>query len=64
MYPLRARRAVSFRTPCRRIARDSFAPLAKEARDWTRGEPLSFKDPRAGGIGVAAFVVLTALADR
>jgi len=40
------------------------ASLGKEARDWTRGEPFSFKDLTADGIGIAAVVALTALADR
>ena len=40
------------------------ASLVKEARDWTRGEPFSFKDLAADGIGIALVVALTALADR
>ena len=40
------------------------ASLGKEARDWTRGEPFSFKDLAADGIGIAVVVALTALADR
>jgi uncharacterized protein YfiM (DUF2279 family) len=40
------------------------ASLGKEARDWTRGEPFSFKDLAADGLGIAAVVALTALADR
>src|SRR5918996_444520 len=41
------------------------ASLGKEARDrWTRGEPFSFKDLAADGIGIALAVALTALADR
>ena len=40
------------------------ASLVKEARDWTRGESFSFKDLGADGIGIAVFVVLTALANR
>jgi hypothetical protein len=37
---------------------------ALEARDWTRGEPSSFKDLIADAIGVAAVVALAAVADR
>ncbi|HET6360904.1 MAG TPA: hypothetical protein VFH11_02490 [Gemmatimonadota bacterium] len=40
------------------------ASLGKEARDWTRGEPFSFKDLAADAIGIVAVVALTALADR
>ncbi len=40
------------------------ASLGKEAHDWTRGEPFSFKDLAADGIGIAALMALTALADR
>ena len=40
------------------------ASLGKEALDWTRGEPFSFKDLVADCIGIAAVVALTALADR
>ena len=40
------------------------ASLGKEARDWTRGEPFSFKDLAADGLGIALVVALTALADR
>jgi uncharacterized protein YfiM (DUF2279 family) len=39
------------------------ASLGKEARDWTRGEPFSFKDLLADGVGIALVVALTALAD-
>jgi uncharacterized protein YfiM (DUF2279 family) len=40
------------------------ASLGKEAHDWTRGEPFSFKDLAADGLGIAVVVALTALADR
>jgi uncharacterized protein YfiM (DUF2279 family) len=40
------------------------ASLGKETRDWTRGEPFSFKDLAADGLGIAVVVALTALADR
>lgn len=40
------------------------ASIGKEARDWTRGEPFSFKDLTADAIGIAAVVALTAIADR
>lgn len=36
----------------------------RDADRWTRGEPFSFKDPAADGIGIAAVVALTAVADR
>lgn len=39
------------------------ASVGKEARDWTRGEPFSFKDLVADCIGIAAVVALTAIAD-
>ena len=41
------------------------ASLAKEALDrWTQDEPFSFKDLAADAVGIAAFVALTAVADR
>lgn len=40
------------------------ASIGKEARDWTRGEPFSFKDLAADAIGIAAVVALTAAMDR
>lgn len=40
------------------------ASLGKETRDWTRGEPFSFKDLAADGVGIAAVAALTAVADR
>ena len=40
------------------------ASIRKEARDWTRGEPFSFKDLIAAAIRIAAVVALTAVADR
>lgn len=41
------------------------ATLGKEAYDrWTRGGRFSFKDLAAGAAGVAAFVALSAAADR
>jgi uncharacterized protein YfiM (DUF2279 family) len=41
------------------------ASLAKEALDrWTQDEPFSFKDLVADAIGIAAFVALSAAADR
>lgn len=41
------------------------AAVAKEAYDrWTQGESFSFKDLAAGAAGLAAFVALSAAADR
>ena len=41
------------------------ASLAKEAMDrWTQQERFSFKDLAADAIGIAAFVALSAAADR
>lgn len=41
------------------------ASLAKEALDaWTEGKRFSFKDLTADAVGIAAFVALSAAADR
>lgn len=45
------------------IAAGLAASLGKEAVDWTRGRPFSFKDLAADLAGIAAFVALSAALD-